>query len=339
VRLFNLLVCKKYNEEVYDPLVVGAKFIDKSDVQKYKNSKKAKKLQKYKTEEEFLFGIEANGDSIASSINDDEVPMPANNQTRKSSATSLARIRPDEAPEIGKRDGTQVQAKDPKQKKEGLAPLFLFLTSALNVEMVYVILQGISQFALLNFVKDGMTVDQLKRFQKMEYVVKKDGDITVILRQIEIKNADKWGKTSGQDLMSEVGSAKTLEEGRTQINNTKVQITYYRLYEFAKLFGMNRLSMQLLEKSLAPELNRKQVFNAGEGAGKSGSFFFFSHDRKYIIKTMTGAEIEVMLKILPNYIEHLRKTPNSLIAKIFGIFTIEKDGFGKVHVMLMENTL
>lgn len=63
-----------------------------------------------------------------------------------------------------------------------MAPLFLFLTSALNVEMVYVILQGISQFALLNFVKDGMNVDQLKRFQKMEYVVKKDGDITVILR-------------------------------------------------------------------------------------------------------------------------------------------------------------
>lgn len=46
-----------------------------------------------------------------------------------------------------------------------------------------------------------------------------------------------------------------------------------------------------------------------------------------------------MLKILPNYIDHLRRTPNSLIAKIFGIFTIEKDGFGKVHVMLMENTL
>jgi hypothetical protein len=57
----------------------------------------------------------------------------------------------------------------------------------------------------------------------MEYVVKKDGDITVILRQIEIKNADKWGKTSGQDLISNVGAdAKTLEEGRTQINNTKV---------------------------------------------------------------------------------------------------------------------
>jgi len=54
---------------------------------------------------------------------------------------------------------------------------------------------------------------------------------------------------------------------------------------------------------------------------------------------MNKLEIKVMLNILPNYIEHLRKTPGSLIAKIFGIFTIEKEGFGEVHVMLMENTL
>jgi hypothetical protein len=71
--------------------------------------------------------------------------------------------------------------------------------------MVYVILQGISQFSLLNFVKDGMTKDQLKKFQSMEYIVKKDGDITVVLRQIEIKNAEKWSKTSGKDFFSEPG--------------------------------------------------------------------------------------------------------------------------------------
>ena len=61
--------------------------------------------------------------------------------------------------------GKSTVSEEKKQKKkEGLAPLFLFLTSALNVEMVYVILQGISQFSLLNFVKDGLTKDQLKRF-------------------------------------------------------------------------------------------------------------------------------------------------------------------------------
>ena len=45
-----------------------------------------------------------------------------------------------------------------------------------------------------------------------------------------------------------------------------------------------------------------------------------------------------MLKILPNYIEHHRRNPNSLLAKIFGIFTIKKKGFDSQHVMLMEYT-
>jgi hypothetical protein len=191
--------------------------MDKDDIKKYKNSKKAKKLQRYKTDEDFLLSIDGNDrDSVLSTINaDDETTAPQPALARQSTK-SFSRIKPDEVAEIGKRDASLVKSKNADEKKDGLAPLFLFLTSALNVEMVYVILQGISQFALLNFVKDGMSVDQLKRFQKMEYIVKKDGDITVILRQIEIKNADKWGKTSGQDFMADVGaSAKTLEEGRT----------------------------------------------------------------------------------------------------------------------------
>ena len=38
----------------------------------------------------------------------------------------------------------EAAAAEEKQQDEGLAPLFMFLTSSLNVEMVYVILQGIS---------------------------------------------------------------------------------------------------------------------------------------------------------------------------------------------------
>ena len=41
---------------------------------------------------------------------------------------------------------------------------------------------------------------------------------------------------------------------------TNVKITYYRLYEFSKLFEFNHLSMKLLEKSLSPILNTEQVF-------------------------------------------------------------------------------
>mmetsp|Transcript_33104 Transcript_33104/g.23875 ORF Transcript_33104/g.23875 Transcript_33104/m.23875 type:complete len:128 (+) Transcript_33104:1607-1990(+) len=81
------------------------------------------------------------------------------------------------------------------------------------------------------------------------------------------------------------------------------------------------------------------VFKAGEGAGKSGSFFFFSHDRKFIIKTMTSTELDLFLRILPDYMNHLKKNKTSLIAKIFGVFTVRADSIHEVSIILMENTL
>ena len=97
--------------------------------------------------------------------------------------------------------------------------------------------------------------------------------------------------------------------------------------------------MRLLEQSLSPALNSNRLFEAGEGAGKSGSFFFFSHDNKYVVKTMKKEELDVFLKFLPNYIDHHIKNQRSLLGKIFGIFTISKYGMSKVHVVLMENVL
>lgn len=95
----------------------------------------------------------------------------------------------------------------------------------------------------------------------------------------------------------------------------------------------------LFHPSLSPKFNRDAVFKAGEGAGRSGSFFFFSHDRKFIIKTMTAKELQLMLRILPAYVEHLRNHPSTLLSKILGVFTVKAESFDEVHVMLMENTL
>jgi hypothetical protein len=70
-------------------------------------------------------------------------------------------------------------------------------------------------------------------------------------------------------------------------------------------------------------LNADQVFKAGEGAGRSGSFFFFSHDNRFIVKTMSHGELKLFLSILPKYTKHLVANPNSLLAKIFGVFTVK----------------
>jgi hypothetical protein len=52
------------------------------------------------------------------------------------------------------------------------------------------------------------------------------------------------------------------------------------------------------------------VFRAGEGAGLSGSFFFFSNDNRFLIKTLQGNEKALMLGMLDDYIDHLRATDN-----------------------------
>lgn len=72
------------------------------------------------------------------------------------------------------------------------------------------------------------------------------------------------------------------------------------------------------------------IFKAGEGSGKSGSFFFFTKDNQFIIKTMKSGEVSIFLKFLPLYVEHLEKNPNSLLAKIFGVFSIQKQGMGEI---------
>ena len=54
-----------------------------------------------------------------------------------------------------------------------------------------------------------------------------------------------------------------------------------------------------------PNANYNQVFKAGEGSGASGSFFFFTKDNKFLIKTLRGKEMHVMIKMLDSYLEHI----------------------------------
>ena len=91
--------------------------------------------------------------------------------------------------------------------------------------------------------------------------------------------------------------------------------------------------------SLNLEENRNMVFKAGEGAGASGSFFFFSYDSKFLIKTMTNTEKDTLLSRLPAFINHFTQSNNrTFIAKIYGVYTIKSNIFDDLNVMIMENT-
>lgn len=102
---------------------------------------------------------------------------------------------------------------------------------------------------------------------------------------------------------------------------------------------MDGLSQKSLIESLDVELNRKAVFRAGEGAGASGSFFFFSEDHRFIIKTLTSEEVKLLEIILQDYLRHIQNMENqSMLARIYGLFTITTNYFVPLNVMVMQNT-
>ena len=121
--------------------------------------------------------------------------------------------------------------------------------------------------------------------------------------------------------------------------NIKVKVTYYNMGLFRLTFQDFFSNCRLFHASLSPKFNLNQVFKAGEGAGKSGSFFFFSHDKKFIIKTMSTEELLLFQKLHPNLAEHHKKNPMSLLAKIVGVFSISSSRTSDVHIILMENAL
>lgn len=53
---------------------------------------------------------------------------------------------------------------------------------------------------------------------------------------------------------------------------------------------------------------------------------------------MNNNELSVFKAALPDYVQHIRKNPNSLIARIYGVFTVMMEELVPVHLLLMSNS-
>jgi len=84
---------------------------------------------------------------------------------------------------------------------------------------------------------------------------------------------------------------------------------------YLESIGSDHLIKNLINGDLAG-------FSENISSGKSGSFFYYSRDGKYVLKTIHKNEKNFFLFILPNYYRHLHEYPESLIVKIFGIHKI-----------------
>lgn len=71
--------------------------------------------------------------------------------------------------------------------------------------------------------------------------------------------------------------------------------------------------------------------------GKSGSFFYYSRDYRFIIKTLHHAEHRMLRKVLKEYHTHVKNNPNTLISQFYGLHRVKLPFGKKIHFVVMKN--
>lgn len=75
--------------------------------------------------------------------------------------------------------------------------------------------------------------------------------------------------------------------------------------------------------------------------GKSGSFFYYSKDYRYIIKTIHHAEHKQLRRVLKEYYQYVEDNPDTFISQFYGLHRLKLYGKGgriqKVHFIVMNN--
>lgn len=107
--------------------------------------------------------------------------------------------------------------------------------------------------------------------------------------------------------------------------------------ELRALFGLDPADylVSLTSKYILSELN---------SPGKSGSFFYYSRDYKYIIKTIHHSEHIHLRKHLEEYYHHIKQNPDSLICQFYGLHRVKmpisfenKIKHRKIYFLVMNN--
>jgi len=90
--------------------------------------------------------------------------------------------------------------------------------------------------------------------------------------------------------------------------------------------------------SIIPENEEDQlkVLDVKYGEGKSGAFFYFTWDSRFIVKTVTKTELNYLLSFLKDYVRHLEHNRNTVLSRIVGVHSCRFYHIKK-HFVVMEN--
>ncbi|KOO25000.1 phosphatidylinositol-4-phosphate 5-kinase [Chrysochromulina tobinii] len=131
--------------------------------------------------------------------------------------------------------------------------------------------------------------------------------------------------------------------------DTTVNFKDYAPLAFRRVRQLFGISDSVYMLSLGPEQILGELLLGTIGSlselfseGKSGSFFYFSNDGRYLIKTIPHRELRSLIHILPQYVVHVESQPHTLLPRFMGAHRLmlphgHSKRVRKVHFIVMTN--
>ncbi|EGZ30717.1 hypothetical protein PHYSODRAFT_284648 [Phytophthora sojae] len=137
-------------------------------------------------------------------------------------------------------------------------------------------------------------------------------------------------------------TVRVVEEPRDNPSNMRftfmpMALTEMQFYDFQprvfasirQLYGVNDAEYVFAFRS---------TINERISEGRSGAFVFNTCDRKYLVKSTTSKEKDVLLRLLPSYLRYLKWNPGTLLPRFFGFHAMKM--YGQIfYFIVMGNFL
>jgi len=116
--------------------------------------------------------------------------------------------------------------------------------------------------------------------------------------------------TVGQDRSSELAPAGKMAWPR----ETRCEFRDYAPAQFAKIRAAVGVSPEEYEEAFGQaQDNENSEMHERFSEGKSGSFFYFTPNKKYLVKTVSAHEVEACIQMATQLAEHVQEHPGTLL--------------------------
>ena len=116
-----------------------------------------------------------------------------------------------------------------------------------------------------------------------------------------------------------------------------VKVIDYAPKCFYNLRKLEKINIDDMISSFLPKNNKQGI---KKSPGKSGSFFISTDDNKYMIKTLKSDELELLKHaFLSQYYQHIKKNPNSLLCRLYGMYNIILGQGDEILIIVMRNVI